>query len=69
MQLKIKNRKVELRQIAVPMIGNTLRIIHVTPKQLEKLATAWFQKEGSCEGHNESPTAKEGQVATLVWEA
>jgi len=37
MELKIKNRKVELRQIAVPMIGNTLRIIHVTPKQLEKL--------------------------------
>ena len=37
MNVKIRHRKVELRQIAVPMIGNTLRIIHVTPKQLEKL--------------------------------
>jgi len=45
MQLKIKNRKVELRQIAVPMIGKTLRIIHVTPKQLEKLNAIPVGKE------------------------
>src|SRR5262249_47629649 len=45
MELKIKNRKVELRQIAVPMIGNTLRIIHVTPKQLEKLNAIPVGKE------------------------
>jgi hypothetical protein len=37
MKLKIRNRQCELRQIAVPMIGKTLRIIHVTAKQLEKL--------------------------------
>jgi hypothetical protein len=45
MKLKIKNRKVELCQIAVPMIGNTLRIIHVTPKQLEKLNAIPVSKE------------------------
>ena len=43
--MKIKNRKVELRQIAVPMIGNTRRIIHVTPKQLEKLNALPVGKE------------------------
>jgi hypothetical protein len=46
MKVKIKNRKVELCQIAVPMIGNTLRIIHVTPKQLEKLNAIPVGKEG-----------------------
>jgi hypothetical protein len=45
MKVKIKNRKVELCQIAVPMIGNTLRIIHVTPKQLEKLNAIPVSKE------------------------
>ena len=45
MNVKIRNRKVELRQIAVPMIGNTLRIIHVTPKQLEKLNALPVGKE------------------------
>src|SRR5215475_14997297 len=40
-----KNRKVELCQIAVPMIGNTLRIIHVTPKQLAKLNAIPVGKE------------------------
>jgi len=45
MKVKIKNREVELRQIAVPMIGNTLRIIHVTPRQLEKLNAIPVGKE------------------------
>jgi hypothetical protein len=45
MNVKIRNRKVELREIAVPMIGNTLRIIHVTPKQLEKLNALPVGKE------------------------
>jgi len=45
MKVKIKNRKVELRQIAVPLIGNTLRIIHVTPRQLEKLNAIPVGKE------------------------
>jgi hypothetical protein len=44
-KLKIKNRKCELHQIAVPMIGKTLRIIHVTPKQLEKLNAIPVGKE------------------------
>ena len=43
--MKIKNRKCELRQIAVPMIGKTLKIIHVTPKQLEKLNAIPIGKE------------------------
>ena len=43
--MKIKNRKVELCQIAVPMIGKTLRIIHVTAKQLEKLNALPVGKE------------------------
>jgi hypothetical protein len=45
MKVKIKNRKVELCQIAVPMIAKTLRIIHVTPKQLEKLNAIPVGKE------------------------
>jgi hypothetical protein len=44
-EVKIKNRKVELCQIAVPMIAKTLRIIHVTPKQLEKLNAIPVGKE------------------------
>ena len=45
MKVKIKNRKVELCQIAVPMIAKTSRIIHVTPKQLEKLNAIPVGKE------------------------
>jgi hypothetical protein len=45
MKVKIKNREVELRQISVPMIGNTMRIIHVTPKQLAKLNAIPVGKE------------------------
>jgi hypothetical protein len=45
MNVKIKNRKVELCQIAVPMIGKSLRIIHVTPKQHEKLNAMPVGKE------------------------
>ena len=35
--MKIKNRKVELCQISVSMFSSTLKIIHVTRKQLAKL--------------------------------
>jgi hypothetical protein len=45
MKVKIKNCKRELRQIAVPMIGKTLKIILVTPKQLEKLNAIPVGKE------------------------
>jgi hypothetical protein len=35
--MKVKNRKVTLHQITVPIGGRRLTVIHVTPKQLEKL--------------------------------
>jgi hypothetical protein len=45
MKLKIRNRQCELRRIAVPMIGKTLRVIHVTAKQLERLNAVPVGKE------------------------
>lgn len=43
--MKIKNRKVTLHQITVPMGGRRLTVIHVTPKQLEKLNSIPVGKE------------------------
>jgi len=43
--MKVKNRKVTLHQITVPMGGRRLTVIHVTPKQLEKLNSISVGKE------------------------
>lgn len=43
--MKIKNRKITLHQITVPMGGRQLTVIHVTQKQLEKLNSIPSGKE------------------------